>query len=144
MLFRSPSLDAQAAFDAAGTRVGERAGEWVIGAQARWSWSIGGAESAAIRAAGDAEARSQAEADDTRAAIQVEVVTALRRLQAAKARIAASRAAVDQARERQRIVRNRVDAGLAGTTDLLNASSGLLEAELLRTSAPRRVRVRRA
>jgi outer membrane protein TolC len=67
--------------------------------------------------------------------VHVDVVTAFRRLEAAEARQAVSRAAVDQARERQRIVRDRFDAGMAGVTDVLQASSAVTDAEAQRVSA---------
>jgi outer membrane protein TolC len=42
---------------------------------------------------------------------------------------------VDQARERQRIIRDRFDAGVAGVIDVLQASSALTEAEAQRVAA---------
>jgi len=62
-------------------------------------------------------------------------VTALRRLQAANARRSAGVAAVDQARESQRMTRDRFEAGLATVTDVLRASSAVVEAESQRVSA---------
>jgi outer membrane protein TolC len=101
----------------------------------RWNLSLGGAERAQLKAATDARTRAAAEADDTRAAVHVEIVTALRRLQAADARRAAGRAAVEQARESQRITRDRFEAGLAGVTDVLRASTAVVDAEHQRISA---------
>jgi outer membrane protein TolC len=42
---------------------------------------------------------------------------------------------VAQAREGQRITRDRFDAGLAGVTDVLRASSAVVDAEAQRTAA---------
>jgi outer membrane protein TolC len=42
---------------------------------------------------------------------------------------------VDQARESQRIVRDRFEAGITNITDVLRASSAVLDAEARRTSA---------
>jgi outer membrane protein TolC len=42
---------------------------------------------------------------------------------------------VDQARESQRIIRDRFDAGLAPVADVLRASSAVLEAESRRVEA---------
>jgi outer membrane protein TolC len=61
--------------------------------------------------------------------VHVDVLTALRRLETARARRVASRRAVDHARESHRIVRDRFDAGVAGVNDVLRASSALLDAE---------------
>jgi outer membrane protein TolC len=130
-----PRVAAQAAFDVSGTQFDDRASAWLVGAEVRWNLSLGGAEAARLRSATEARSRAAAEADDARAAVQVEVVAALRRLQAATARRAAGRAAVDQARESQRITRDRFEAGLATVTDVLRASSAVVDAESHRVSA---------
>jgi outer membrane protein TolC len=130
-----PQVAAQAAFDFSGTQFSNRASAWLVGAEFRWNLSLGGAETARLRAATDARTRAAAEAEDARAAVHVEVVTALRRLQAANARRSAGRAAVEQARESQRITRDRFEAGIAGVTDVLRASSAVVEAESQRMSA---------
>jgi len=130
-----PRVAAQAGFDISGTQFNDRASAWLVGAEVRWNLSLGGAEAARLRAATDARTRAAAEAEDRRAAVQVEVVTALRRLQAANARRSAGVAAVDQARESQRMTRDRFEAGLATVTDVLRASSAVVEAESQRVSA---------
>jgi outer membrane protein TolC len=130
-----PQVAAQGAFDLSGTQFNDRASAWLVGAEFRWNLSLGGAETARIKAAAGASTRAAAEADDARAAVHVEVVTALRRLQAANARRLAGRAAVEQARESQRITRDRFDAGLAGVTDVLRASSAVVDAESQRVAA---------
>lgn len=130
-----PQVAAQAGFDFAGTEFASRASAWLVGAEVRWRFSLGGAELARIKAATHATTRAAAEAEDARAAVHVEVVTALRRLQSANARRSAGRAAVEQARESQRITRDRFEAGLAGATDVLRASSAVVAAEAQRISA---------
>jgi outer membrane protein TolC len=130
-----PRVAAQAAFDISGTQFNDRASAWLVGAEVRWNVSLGGAEAARLRAVTDARSRAAAEAEDRRAAVQVEVVTALRRLQAATARRSAGVAAVDQARESQRMTRDRFDAGLATVTDVLRAASAVVDAESQRVSA---------
>ena len=130
-----PQVAVQGAFDVSGTQFGNRAPGWIAGAGVRWNLSLGGAERAQLKAATDARPRAAAEADDTRAAVHVEIVTALRRLQAADARRAAGRAAVEQARESQRITRDCFEAGLAGVTDVLRASTAVVDAEHQRISA---------
>ena len=130
-----PQVAAQAAFDLSGTSVNTRAQSWIVGGELRWNFSLGGAELARSRAAGHAQVRAAADAEDVRARVRVEVVTAFRRLEAARARQAVGRTAVNQARERQRIIRDRFDAGMSGVTDVLQASSALTEAEAQRVAA---------
>lgn len=130
-----PSVTAQAGVDVSGTRLAARTSSWLVGAEARWTLSLGGAERARLQAASHAQARAAAEADDTRAGVHVEVVSALTARRSAAARIEAGRAAIAQARESERIVRDRFEAGLAGVTDLLRAQGAVLDAEALRTAA---------
>lgn len=130
-----PQVAAQAAYDWSGTQFGDRAGSWIVGGQIRWTLSTGGAELASRKAAAAAITRATAEAEDARAAVHVEVVTAVGHLESARAREAVGRAAADQARESQRIIRDRFEQGLAGVTDVLRASSAVLDAEANRTAA---------
>ena len=130
-----PQVAAQAAYDLNGTHIADRAGSWIVGGQVRWTFSTGGAELAARKAAAAAITRAAAEAEDVRSAVHVEVVTAIGHVESARAREAVGRAAADQARESQRIVRDRFDQGLAGVNDVLRASSSVLEAEFNRTAA---------
>jgi outer membrane protein TolC len=130
-----PQVAAQAAFDMSGTSFNSREPSWIVGGELRWNLSLGGAELARAKAASQAQIRAAAEADETRAAVRVQVVTAFRRLEAAHARQAVGLTAVNQARERQRIVRDRFDAGMAGVTDVLQASSALTDAEAQRVAA---------
>jgi outer membrane protein TolC len=132
---RIPQVAVQAGADVSGTRINDRASSWIVGGEVRWNLSLGGGERAVEKAAVNAVARAQAEADDVRSAIHVEVVSALRRRQAAAARAMVGRAAVDQARESQRIIRDRFDAGLAGVNDVLRASQAVLDADAQRASA---------
>jgi outer membrane protein TolC len=124
-----PQVGVQAGLDLAGTDFGHRAGAWVAGGVLQWAFSTGGAELARRRAAAEQLVRARADAEDTRAAVRVELVTAYRRLETARQRQLAARTGVAQARESQRIVRDRFDAGMAGVNDVLRASSDLLDAE---------------
>lgn len=130
-----PQVAAQAAVDVAGTRFADRASSWIVGGELRWTFSAGGAELAAMKAAAASLARTQAEADDARAAVHVDVISALRRVEASRARYDVARAAVDQARESQRIIRDRFEAGIAPVNDVLRASTALLDAEANSVSA---------
>lgn len=130
-----PQVAAQAAVDVSGTRITERSASWIAGGEVRWSLALGGAERAGLRAAVAGVSRARLDADAVRAQAEVDVVTAWQHLQSARARQAVGRAAVDQARESLRIVRDRFDAGLAPVNDVLRASTALLDAETGRVSA---------
>ena len=130
-----PQIAAQAAYDLSGTQFSDRAGAWIVGGQIRWTFSTGGAELAGRKAAAAAIARAAAESDDARAAVHVEVISAAGGIESARAREAVGRAAADQARESQRIIRDRFEQGLAGVNDVLRASTAVLDAEASRTAA---------
>jgi outer membrane protein len=130
-----PQIAAQAAYDLSGTQLTDRAGAWVVGGQIRWTFSTGGAELAGRKAAAAATARAAAESEDVRAAVHVDVITAVGRIESARAREAVGRAVTDQARESQRIIRDRFEQGLAGVSDVLRASTAVLDAEANRTAA---------
>jgi outer membrane protein TolC len=130
-----PRLAAQAVVDVSGTSVLDRTSAWIVGGELRWTFSTGGAELAGQKAAAASRARARAEADETRARVHVEVVSALRRLETARARRDAGRAAVEQSRESQRIIRDRFDAGLAPVNDVLRASTAVIDADANRMTA---------
>jgi outer membrane protein TolC len=130
-----PQVAAQAAYQYDGLSFADRASAWVIGGEARWSFSTGMGERAAMKAAAAADARARAELADARAAVEVEVVGAVRQLESAEAREGVARASVAQARESQRILRDRYEAGLAGVQDVLAAAAAVLQAESARVAA---------
>ena len=130
-----PNVVAQAAANVSGTRMTDRSSAWIAGAEFRWTLSTGGAEVSALRAATAALARARAEREDARAAVHVDVVKAFHQLETARARRAASAAAVDEARESQRIIRDRFEAGLAPVNDVLRASTAVLDADANRIAA---------
>jgi len=130
-----PQVAAQAAYQYDGLNFSDRASSWVVGGEARWAFSTGMGERAAMRAAAAAEQRARASRDEARAAVQVEVLSAVRQLESAEARERVARATVAQAVESQRILRDRYEAGMAGVQDVLSASAAVLSAEMSRTSA---------
>jgi len=130
-----PRIAAQGAFDVAGTRAFDRASSWLVGGELRWSLGLGGTELAQLRSATAAAAKSRADADDARAQVQIEALTALRQLDTARARQVVGEAMVTQARESQRITRDRYEAGLARVNDVLSAAAALLDAEAQRAAA---------
>ncbi|MFN7917937.1 MAG: TolC family protein [Vicinamibacterales bacterium] len=130
-----PRVAAQATVDLAGTSIADRASSWIVGGELRWSLPLAGAERAGLAAAAAAAARAAAELDDVRAQVQVDVLTAVERLRAANARQHVAEAAVAQARESQRIVRDRYEAGLAPVNDVLRSATAVLDADTQRVTA---------
>jgi len=130
-----PQVAAQAAYQYDGLSFADRASAWTVGGEVRWSLATGGAANASVRAATEAAQRARLAHEDARAAVQVDLRAALSRLESATAREAVARATVAQARESQRIVRNRYDAGMAGVADVLGAATAVLDAETSRLAA---------
>jgi outer membrane protein TolC len=130
-----PQVTAQASYQFDGLSFADRAASWVIGSEIRWTFSTGLGDRAASRAAVAAEQRARASKADARAAVEVDVLSAVRRLESAEARESVARATVAQARESQRILRDRYEAGMAAVQDVLGAAAAVLEAERLRVRA---------
>ena len=68
-------------------------------------------------------------------AARLDVYIAVARLDAARASEAVGRAAVEQARESRRIVRDRYEAGLTDVASLLRAAEAVVQAETQQTAA---------
>jgi outer membrane protein len=130
-----PQVAAQAGVEWNGITAGDRARSWVVGAEARWSLSLSGADRARITAAVSARTAAERMRDDVRASVHADVLAAVRQRDTAIARVGLGTETVAQATERARVVRNRYDAGLASMTDVLAAAGALLDAEASRTSA---------
>ena len=130
-----PQVAAQAAYQYDGLNFSDRASAWVVGGEARWTFSTGMGDRAAMRAATAAEQKARASHEEARSAVQVQVLSAVRQLESAEAREQVARATVAQAAESQRIIRDRYEAGMAGVQDVLSASAAVLSAETSRTSA---------
>jgi outer membrane protein TolC len=130
-----PRVTAQAGYQLDGLDMFDRSGSWIVGGELTWSVSLGGAERARTREAAAAVAAAEAAHDRAKAGVHLEVVTAVYQLQTARARAGVGRAAVEQATERERITRNRYDAGLASVTDVLDVAAARLDAEVERVTA---------
>jgi outer membrane protein TolC len=139
-----PQVYLQGVYEANGHTFTERASSWMFGGQLRWNLFAGGGDAAHLRAATEAAARATAERESAEAALRLEAWTARADLEAAGAREAVGRAAVLQARESQRIIRDRYEAGLAGVNDVLRAATALVDAESQRISSIVDVMVARA
>ena len=108
---------------------------WAAGVEVRWNLFNGFGDRARLAGATAAVAQARANRERVENAIRLEVRSAAAQLDAARAREAAGRTAVTQAREAQRIIRERYEAGFTGVTDVLRAANALLEAELQEQSA---------
>lgn len=129
-----PTIAAGAGYEWNGLSFATRESAWTVGAELRWSLSVGGAEAAhvsAAHAAVDAARASRAAIDS---AIEVDVLTARQQWLVARARIDVGRLTVDDAKESLRITRQRYAAGLATVRDVLAAASAELSAEAQHTA----------
>ena len=130
-----PQVGWQAGYEWNGSDFGDRAHGWMLGAEVTLNLFRGFGDGARLAEKTGAVSRAAAERQAAESAIRLDVRSAWLRLQSARARAAVGAAAVAQARESQRIVRDRYDNGLAGVSDVLRAAQSLLEAELQHTAA---------
>lgn len=113
----------------------DRASAWSAGVEVRWNLFAGGSDSARVAEATAAARRADAERERLESMVRLEVRTAIAEYRSAVAREATGRRVVEQARESQRIIRDRYDAGLASASDVLRAAELVAQAESARTSA---------
>lgn len=130
-----PQVSLQVGVELNGGAFGDRTSAWLAGVGVSWTVFSAGASQARRRETVFAVERARSEREEVEAAVRVEARSALARLEAARAREASGRAAVEQAHESQRIVRERYDAGLAPAGDLLRANLAVLDAASLRVDA---------
>jgi outer membrane protein TolC len=130
-----PTVGLQGGWEFNGATFGEQQSSWVVGAEVRINLFRGFADSARITEANHARIRATAENERVVRRIEVDVRAALAQLAAARAREEAGRAALAQARESQRIIRDRYESGLATVTDVLRAGEATLDAESRATAA---------
>jgi outer membrane protein TolC len=113
----------------------EQRSGWLVGATIALNIFNGFDDRARMTEARQAESRAAAEREQIERRIEVEIRAAVARVTAARARETAGRAALTQARESQRIIRDRYDVGLATVTDVLRAAEAVLGAEARATAA---------
>jgi outer membrane protein TolC len=139
-----PQASVQGMYEMNGSTFGSRASAWMVSGQLRFNLFAGGGDAARLKVASAAEARAKAERDNVLDTVRLEVRTARAEYEAAVAREAVGRAAVLQARESQRIIRDRYESGMGSVTDVLRAATALLDAETLRIASIVDVMVSRA
>jgi outer membrane protein TolC len=130
-----PEVVVQGAYEWNGGTFADRASAWTVGLQARLNLFAGGADLARRRAAESAVRRADAAREDVDTGIRFSVLSAVERMTSSSARQLVGTATVAQARESERMIRDRYEAGLAGVTEVLRAADALLDAETLRISA---------
>jgi outer membrane protein TolC len=114
---------------------------WDVGVNVSWALWDGGrlrAERAAALARAEAVGHHIADLD---AQIVVDVHDRVLALRSARAAAEASQQAVEAATEARRVVKERFDAGVMTSTDLLDADVALLNAELERTELIATIRI---
>lgn len=130
-----PRVSVQGAWEGNGAGATDQRFSWMVGAQVQWPVSRGLADRARLREAHHARTRASALREQVEREIEIETRAAAARLEAARAREVVGRAALAQARESQRIIRDRYEAGLATIAEVLRAAETTLDAEALATAA---------
>ena len=130
-----PQLSIQAGWEFNGSAWTSRASSWIVGAVARVNLFRGFADKARLSEARDQAARRAFERNNVQTAARLDVHVALARLEAARASEAVGRDAVMQARESQRIIRDRYEAGLADVTSLLRSAEAIVQADAQQVTA---------
>lgn len=130
-----PQVAAQTGWEFNGGAWNTRTTSWVVGAVARINLFRGFADTARLAEAREQTARRALERDKSETAARLDVHIAVARLDAARASTTVGRAAVDQARENRRIVRDRYEAGVTDIASLLRAAEAVVHAETQQTAA---------
>ncbi len=130
-----PKIVAQAAFEAnRGKFVLQGGANWFFGAGLQWNL-FDGATKRRVEEASHAVAASQARERQVAAQVSLQQVQAQTELAAAQERLTVVDAAVAEAQESARIVRNRYEAGLARVDELLRTEVAVMDAQMRRLSA---------
>jgi len=130
-----PQVAAQGGWELNGDTWNSRTSSWVAGAVVRINLFHGFADQSRV-----AEARVQArrralERGKAETMARLDVQIAIARLEAARTSEAVGRAAVDQARESRRIIRDRYESGLTDAAMLLRSADAVQQAEAQQIAA---------
>jgi outer membrane protein len=124
-----PQVFAQAGWEANGGSWGDRSGSWGVAAGVRFNVFRGFADKARLAEAHEATSRRALERERAETGVRLEVRAAAARVASARARDDLARSVVAQAAERQRIVRDRYELGMADVTALLRAAEAVVQAQ---------------
>jgi outer membrane protein len=130
-----PQASVQAGWELNGGAWNGRTSSWLVGAVARFNVFNGFADKARLIEAREETIRRAREREKAETAARLDVYIAVARLDAARASEAVGRAAVEQARESQRITRDRYQAGLSDVSSLLRSAEAVVQAETQQTAA---------
>ena len=130
-----PQVSAQAGWESNGGAWAPRSPSWAVGVSARINLFRGFADQARLAEARVGVEQQAAERQKAETAARLDVRVATARLAAARAAEAVGRQAATQAREQQRIVRDRYEQGLSDATSLLRAAEAVMAADAQQTSA---------
>lgn len=130
-----PRVYAQGGWEANGGAWGSRSTSWMAGAVARVNLFRGFADQSRLAEARHTQSLRAIEREKAETAARLDVRVAVARLEAARAADAVSRAAVTQARESHRIVRDRYEGGLADVAALLRAADAVQQADARQAAA---------
>jgi outer membrane protein TolC len=118
-----------------GRFVTEAGGNWFAAVTLRWNLFNGYADRSKIQESQFALATSKSQQRQVQNGVQLQVRQAHAQFTAASERIQVAQAAIAQADESVRIIRNRYESGLSTVTDLLRNQVAALEARLRRLMA---------
>jgi len=130
-----PQVAAQGGWEFNGGAWNAQRSSWVVGAVARINVFHGFADKARLAEAREQLTRRTLARGKAETAARLDVRIAIARLDTARASEMVGRAAVEQARESRRIIRNRYEAGLTDVASLLRATEAVVQAETQQTTA---------
>lgn len=130
-----PQVAAQAGWEWNSENFSGRASSWVVGGEVRINLFRGLADKARLAEATETVARRRVELEKAESLVRLDVRATLARLEAARASESVGSAALAQAREAHRIVRDRYENGMADVTALLHAANAVLQAEAQEVAA---------
>jgi outer membrane protein TolC len=130
-----PQVAAQGGWEFNGGAWNAQRSSWVVGAVARINVFHGFADKARLAEAREQLTRRTLARGKAETAARLDVRIAIARLDTARASEMVGRAAVEQARESRRIIRNRYEGGLTDVASLLRATEAVVQAETQQTTA---------
>jgi len=133
---RLPQVSFRLAFEADRRQfINEGGANWLAAVSLRWNLFDGFATKARLAEAGQAARQARAAQRQIDAGVSLEVRRTYLELKASQERISVAEAAVAEAEETLRIVKNRYENGLNYNYELLRSETALAEARLRRLAA---------
>jgi outer membrane protein TolC len=124
-----PQVVVRGALEWNGGQFSGRARSWIVGTEVRLNLSAGPADRARLTRARLARQAREVREREAADRVRLDVRAARARVDAALARLRVADAAVGAAREAQRIIRDRYDAGLADIVAVLDAAEAVLDTQ---------------